>query len=256
MHATGRDEGSPAVHLALSQAASRGRCSCGGTHRCDAALDAIYIPEEDSRLHARAYIDFGQVPIGATFSARLAGNFNVRIHVPRALQQQITGNGLVGSVLGSARISADISERVGSVGPSQCSDTEVCLFVDFHEERRGCWMVDLRVLCGSCLRVPVLIDAASGAKHEKILPAGVVPIVLAYNEDLAARRGPITILSGSVSDLWRSVRDPVRELLALRIESSAETEVARRRSALRASLSGAAGEAGMERYGCMACAMI
>ena len=252
MSASGRDGTPPVGQLGRALPVQR-RCSCGGIHGCDAALDAIDIPEEDSRLHARAYVDFGRVPIGTSSSAAVAGNFNIRIHVPRALQQQIAGNGLVGSVLGSARISADISERVGSVGPRQCSDTEVCLFVDFYEQSRGCWMVDLRLLRGSRLRVPVLMDAA---QHGQVGPAGVVPITLDFNEDLVARRGPITILSGSVSDLWRSIREPVRQLLALRIESNAKTEVARMRAALRASLSGEAGEPAMERYGRVACSMI
>jgi hypothetical protein len=197
-------------------------------------LDAIRIPEEDSRLHARACIDFGQVRLGEVFSATLAGNFNIRIHVPRALQQQITGNGFVGSVLGSARISADISERVG-LGPSPCGDTDVCLFVGFHQERRGTWLADLRVLRGSRLRVPVRVDAAIATQPDMVLAPGIAPVAVQFDADLTASCGPITIPGGSVSDLWRSVRDQVRNLLAQHVADAAKSEWVRLRAALRAS---------------------
>jgi hypothetical protein len=164
------------------------------------------------------------------------------------LQQQITGNGFVGSVLGSARITADISDRVG-MEPTSCGDMGVCLFVGFHEERRGSWHADLRVLRGSCLRVPVHLDAAILAKPDLVLPTGIVPVTLQFDEDAVASCGPITIPSGSVSDLWRSVRDQVRNLLAARIESVARTEMVRMRAALRASLRSESGEDAMERNG-------
>jgi hypothetical protein len=247
IHGVG-DEGR-AVHLAIPAAAtSARRCRCGATHHCDQALDAIHIPEEDSRLHARAHVDFGQVAVGEAFSAAIAGNFNIRIHVPRALQQQITGNGFVGSVLGSARIITDISDRVG-LGPTPCGGTDVCLFVGFHEERRGSWLADLRVLQGSRLRVPVRVDAAIAAKPDMVLPTGIVPVALLFDEDAAASHGPITILSGSVSDLWRSVRDQVRNLLAVRIQIAATSELVRMRTALRASLRNESGEGTQERNG-------
>jgi hypothetical protein len=235
IHGSGEDERRAVDSGIPTPAANLRRCRCGATHHCDQVLDAIRIPEEDSRLYARACIDFGQVPLGEAFSAAIASNFNIRIHVPRALQQQITGNGFVGSVLGSARISADISERVGMV-PSQCGDTDVCLFVGFHQERRGTWLADLRVLRGSRLRVPVRIDAAIAAQLDMLLPTGIAPMAVQFDADVTASCGPIAIPSGSVSDLWRSVRDQVRNLLAQHLESAAKSELVRLRAALRASL--------------------
>ena len=177
-------------------------------------LEQIVIPEEDSRLHARARVDFGQVRIGERYAAALAGRFLIRMHVPRALQQQISGNSLVGSVLGSARITADISERVGS-REAASSSADVCLFVGFHEARRGSWMVDLRVVRGSRLLVPVRLDTAV------VLGASVISLLhveMSFDEEAAASFGPISLLSGSVSDLWRSVRDQVRIMLTERLE--------------------------------------
>jgi hypothetical protein len=55
-----------------------------------------------------------------------------------------------------------------------------------------------------------------------------------FDAEVAACCGPITIPSGSVSDLWRSVRDQVRNLLAQYIESTARSELVRLRATLRA----------------------
>lgn len=244
-HDSGEDEGR-AVHAGVSKAAAQHRCACGVAHACDQALAAIRIPEEDSRLHARAYADFGKVPVGAACSAALAGNFNIRIHVPRGLQQQLCGNDFAGSVLGNARISADISGRVG-LAVRACGGTEVCLFVGFHEERRGIWMTDLRVLRGSRLHVPVHIDAAIAAKPDLVLTTGIVPVMLQFAADVSVRRGPIGIPSGSLRDLWRSVRDQVRGVLAQHIEIAAHGELLRLRRGLRASLCSEPNQSALER---------
>jgi hypothetical protein len=196
----------------MSEAPPRGHdCGHPGGHPGEQALEAIFIPEEDSRLHARARVDFGPVPVNGSLWASIAGNFRMRIHVPRTLQQQISGNGFVGSVLGSARITADISERVGSMDPDH-PRAELCLFVDFHETGRGNWMVDLRVLQGAKLRVPL----SGSAKAIGTLGH----IDLTFDQDTTTSLGPIVIQSASVADLWRSIRDEVRAMLVHQVVGS------------------------------------
>ena len=211
-------------------------------YACERALEAICIPEEDSRLHARARVDFGSVQIDSMFSASIAGNFSIRMHVPRALQQQISGNGLVGSVLGSARISADISERVGNPEPAQGVAAELCVFVGFHQAGRGNWMVDLRVLRGGHLRVPVRVHVApqtpaTVAQAGYHAPLGALGYVdLNFAEDATASLGPVTIVSGAVADLWRSIRDEVRTVLTQHISRIVLNDLVRARTSLRGSL--------------------
>jgi len=204
---------------------------------CERLLEEILIPEEDSRLHARARVDFGAVAINSSFSASIAGNFNIRIHVPRALQQQITGNGLVGSVLGNARITADISERVGNADAAQCAAAELCLFVGFHQANRGHWMVDLRVLRGAHLRVPVRVrarESVEAARAGYSASFGALGYIdLSFAEDATASLGPITIVSATVADLWRSIRDEVCAMLAQHVSSIVPKDLVRAHTTLR-----------------------
>jgi len=236
-----------------------------GLDACEQALEDICIPEEDSRLHARARVDFGYVSINSSISAAIAGNFSMRIHVPRALQQQICGNGLVGSVLGSMRITADISERVGNGAPAQCDAPELCLFVDFHQATRGSWMVDLRVLRGARLRVPLRIHAPTSAAlpskaAKSVLRSGSPVAVgspgyvdLSFDADASTSLGPITIPGGAVADLWRSIRDEVRTMLAERVASMVLNEARHVRTAARGSLRSGSNEPGRERCDRVVC---
>jgi len=214
---------------------------------CESALAAVTIPENDSRLTARAHVDLGQVPIASGISASIAGSVQVMIHVPRALQQAISGGGTLGGILGNTLINLDISGAIGTAtsAATRGADADLCLFVTFHEEGAGNWTTDLRLLRGGRLTVPVQVNTGTpttppstasvsvGGPVSVGAPTGAANLDMRFDADAAASFGPITIpTSGNVSDLWGSIRDQLRGMLALRVRGIGLTEIGRIRTAL------------------------
>jgi hypothetical protein len=214
---------------------------------CESALAAVAIPEGDSRLSARARVDLGQVPIVSGISASIAGNFRVMIHVPRALQQAISGGGTLGGILGNALVNLDISGTIGTAtgAATRGADADLCLFVTFHEEGAGNWMTDLRLLRGGHMSVPVQVNTGTpttppstasvpvGGPVSVGAPTGAANVDMRFDSDATASFGPITIpTSGNLSDIWGSIRDQLRGMLALRVQGIGLTEIGRIRAAL------------------------
>ncbi|PWV61187.1 DUF4157 domain-containing protein [Plasticicumulans acidivorans] len=217
---------------------------------CDAALAARVLPAGDSRLRARAHLDLGRVPVAAALSADLGGDFDLLIHLPRALQQDLAGGAAAGGLaglLGGMQVSADISAQIGTPLAPGGGGGALCLFVSFHEDTPGshAWFADLTVLGGGHLNVPLQLNTGTPTTAPATgtlgsvgplgigRPSGALRIDLALAEDLSASLGPLQLPGGGgVSAVWTALRAQLRDFLALRVRGIALNELTRIRGAL------------------------
>jgi hypothetical protein len=195
---------------------------------CAANLRSIQTPQGDTLLDGQAMVNLDNVPVtkGITVSP-LAGNFGVRFHLPRALQQAILGTG----ILGRLRVTADISATIESSGAAalarRYANNELCIFVTFsHREAsgktEGGWIAEIRLLKGGHLVVPLQIGEGTSLRQTSgpLGSAGVARVQIDLTEDLTGSAGPFQINSlGDIQATWPQIRDQVRDLLAIRIQN-------------------------------------
>lgn len=199
---------------------------------CEANLEAIPIPESDSTLTGHAFVNLATVQITSDIAVSpLAGNFHVKIRVPRELQQTLMGSGALGRFLGGMRLTADISATIRSeesaVLATQYAGNELCVFVTFRREAGGEessqeWYADLRIVRGGGFVAPLRIGAGApmSAAPPSPLGTGVARIQLRLTEDLTASTGPFRISDqGSITAIWEQIRDQIRDALAIRIQN-------------------------------------
>ena len=231
------------AHTLQPDAGRRIRRQCAGT------LASTAVPQGESRLHASAWVDLGRVPVTGNITATIASNFDVLIHVPRGLQRAIGGGGWLGNALGGAVVDVDISGQIGNSSGAGSNPSQLCLFVTFHEEPAGsnAWIADFRLLRGGHMSVPLQVNVGTGTSAPALAnspvatlgpvgigaPTGAARVDMQLVEDAAASFGPVRIpRTGSLADIWSSIRDQLRGLLALRIQGIALREIGRLRGSL------------------------
>lgn len=193
---------------------------------CESDLAALPIPAGDSKATGRAFVNLGTVQITPDISVSpLAGNFHVKMHVPRDLQRLISPGFLSG-----VSITLDISATLTSGGAAELAtpyaSNELCMFVTFHREGgKGAtenWYADIRLLPGGSFAAPLQISAGTPLRslRSSLLGIGVARISLMLTEALTASVGPFHI--DSLQDFqatWSRIRDQVRDVLAIRIRN-------------------------------------
>jgi hypothetical protein len=193
---------------------------------CATDLKNITIPAGDSELTADAFVNLASVPITSNITASpLAGNFHVRIRVPRELQRLIAPGFLKNTNI-KINISADIASKGASSLASLYATNEICLYVTFYRGKSGRgtsqnWYAALRILRGTNMRLPVQTGAGTPLRiaPPSRLGIGAYHITLGLKNDLTSSVGPFQINSlGDLKATWSGIRKQVRNVLAKRIQ--------------------------------------